>query len=249
MSARRSASSGTRSNSRDAMQTTTLATLKPDPANCRRHTPRNVGLIETALREVGAARSIVIDEDGAVLAGNATIEAAAAAGIERVQVIDADGETIVAVRRTGLTPEQKARLALYDNRAAELAEWDEQAVAALLARMPDVAEGLWTADELQALVDAASSGPMTPEEARQRLVDRFIVPPFSVLDARQGYWQDRKRVWLALGIQSELGRGDTALSGGHNLYSGSTPWAGNRGPRVGGPAARRRRRGHAHAAT
>jgi hypothetical protein len=38
------------------------------------------------------------------------------------------------------------------------------------------------------------------------------VPPFSVLDARQGYWQERKRAWLSLGIQSEVGRG-----GGGNL--------------------------------
>jgi len=40
------------------------------------------------------------------------------------------------------------------------------------------------------------------------------VPPFSVLDARQGYWQERKRAWLALGIQSELGRGDTVKTTG-----------------------------------
>jgi hypothetical protein len=40
------------------------------------------------------------------------------------------------------------------------------------------------------------------------LAERFLVPPFSVLDARQGYWQARKRAWIALGIQSELGRGD-----------------------------------------
>ncbi len=39
------------------------------------------------------------------------------------------------------------------------------------------------------------------------LSDRFLVPPFSVLDTRQGYWQERKRQWLALGIKSELGRG------------------------------------------
>lgn len=36
----------------------------------------------------------------------------------------------------------------------------------------------------------------------------FIVPPFSILDTRQGYWMDRKRRWLALGIQSECGRAD-----------------------------------------
>ncbi len=39
------------------------------------------------------------------------------------------------------------------------------------------------------------------------LRERFLLPPFSVLDARQGYWQDRKRAWLELGIESELGRG------------------------------------------
>ena len=36
--------------------------------------------------------------------------------------------------------------------------------------------------------------------ARSTLAERFIVPPFSVLDARQGYWQDRKRAWIALGL-------------------------------------------------
>ena len=38
------------------------------------------------------------------------------------------------------------------------------------------------------------------------LADNFIVPPFSILDTRQGYWQDRKHKWLAIGIRSELGR-------------------------------------------
>ena len=32
------------------------------------------------------------------------------------------------------------------------------------------------------------------------------MPPFSVLDARGGDWQRRKRAWLALGIKSEIGR-------------------------------------------
>ena len=41
--------------------------------------------------------------------------------------------------------------------------------------------------------------------------DRFIVSPFSVLNAREGAWQDRKNAWLRLGIKSELGRGENAL--------------------------------------
>lgn len=44
-----------------------------------------------------------------------------------------------------------------------------------------------------------------------KLTEKFIVPPFSVLDTKQGYWQDRRRAWLALGIQSEVGRGDALL--------------------------------------
>lgn len=127
----------------------TLADLRPDPRNARRHTPRNVGMIEQALREVGAARSIVIDETGTVLAGNATIEAAAAAGIERVRVVETDGNEIVAVQRTGLSPTQKTRLALYDNRAAELAEWEVDTLKDLEA---DDFAGIFFEEEIDKLL-------------------------------------------------------------------------------------------------
>lgn len=127
-----------------------LADLTPDPRNARRHNPRNVGMIEQALHTVGAARSIVIDEGGVVLAGNATIEAAAQAGIERVRVVEADGNELIAVQRRGLTDEQKAQLALYDNRAAELADWDP-AVLAELAEAVDLS-GLFGDDELAAIL-------------------------------------------------------------------------------------------------
>lgn len=37
---------------------------------------------------------------------------------------------------------------------------------------------------------------------------RFIFPPFTLLDARSGEWQERKRAWAAMGIKGEIGRGD-----------------------------------------
>ncbi len=37
------------------------------------------------------------------------------------------------------------------------------------------------------------------------------IPPFTVLDSRQGYWQQRRRAWLALGIQPDLGRPNTMI--------------------------------------
>jgi hypothetical protein len=190
---------------------THLKDLKHDPQNARKHTPRNLGMIERSLGQVGTARSIVIDEDGIVLAGNATIEAAAAAGIERVQVVDSDGETLIAVRRTGLTPTQKTDLALFDNRSAELAEWDTDVLASL-GESIDLSQ-FWTRDELGlqfeqdiALGSDEAADGRTPD--RPTLAERFGVPPFSVLDARQGYWQERKRSWLTYGIKSELGRGE-----------------------------------------
>jgi hypothetical protein len=59
-------------------------------------------------------------------------------------------------------------------------------------------------DEIAALIAPAAD---VTTEARASLSERFGVPPFSILDARQGYWQARKKAWLALGIKSELGRG------------------------------------------
>jgi DNA modification methylase len=50
-----------------------------------------------------------------------------------------------------------------------------------------------------------------PPRTSLTLNDRFLVPPFSVLDARAGYWQDRKREWMTLGIKSELGREENLI--------------------------------------
>lgn len=41
---------------------------------------------------------------------------------------------------------------------------------------------------------------------RGALFERYIIPPLSVLDARQGYWMDRKKKWQSLGIEQDIGR-------------------------------------------
>jgi len=43
-------------------------------------------------------------------------------------------------------------------------------------------------------------------KAAGKLAEKFMLPPFSVLNAREGWWQARKAAWLALGIESEVGR-------------------------------------------
>lgn len=49
------------------------------------------------------------------------------------------------------------------------------------------------------------------ELAARKLTDKWLEPPFSVLNAGSERWQERKRAWVALGIQSELGRGENTL--------------------------------------
>lgn len=68
--------------------------------------------------------------------------------------------------------------------------------------MADLAE-LWTAQE---------AARQAPEFRPGTLATKFVQPPFTVLDTRQGSWQERRRSWLSLGITSELGRGADLLS-------------------------------------
>ena len=51
------------------------------------------------------------------------------------------------------------------------------------------------------------------------LAQTFSYPPFSVLNAREGWWQERKRQWLALGIKSEVGRGGDLIPNGGGQQS------------------------------
>lgn len=117
---------------------------------------------------------------------------------------------LVPVRFLDVTRDEARAIALADNRLGEFAEWDEEALTAILRDLSalDFSSDLlgWDEEEFKALLEASSAAP-PPPAPRPSLSDRFVVPPFSVLDARQGYWQDRKRQWLSIGIESELGRG------------------------------------------
>mgnify|MGYP005990817023 CR=1 FL=1 len=78
---------------------TSINDLKSDHQNARKRTDRSAELIKESLQRYGAARSIVIDEDNRILAGNGTIEGAKEAGINRIRVIETDGDEVIAVRR------------------------------------------------------------------------------------------------------------------------------------------------------
>ena len=103
---------------------TSINDLQNDHKNARKRTDRSSKLIKESLQKFGAARSIVIDENNRILAGNGTIAGAKAAGIKNLKVIETDGNEIIAVKRTGLSEDEKVGLALADNRTSDLSEWD-----------------------------------------------------------------------------------------------------------------------------
>lgn len=98
----------------------TIADLTPDGDNFNKHNEFGQKLLEDSLRKFGAGRSVLVDRNGNIIAGNSTTETAAAIGMEDVEVVKTDGKKLVVVQRTDLdldSPEGR-ELALADNMTA-----------------------------------------------------------------------------------------------------------------------------------
>lgn len=152
-----------------------ISQLTSDPDNAREHTDRNIEIIEKAIAKVGPARSILIDEDGVILAGNATREAAMRAGIKNVRIVKTDGRTLVVVRVSGLSDEDKKYLALADNRAPELGGWKAAQVHALYEQGLPLSD-MWSGHEFVDLVRlGGESANLVDEDAEDFEQERFNV--------------------------------------------------------------------------
>ena len=155
------------------------AGVTPDPQNARLHTPRNIGVIEDSMHTDGAGRSILVDQDGVTIAGAGAWEAATQAGIKRAAVIETDGDTLVVVKRR-VTPEQRIRLALADNRATDLSTWDAARLRQLQEQAPEVLQRLWTAQELADVLANVAPEPL------DGLTDADAVPPERATTIQRG---------------------------------------------------------------
>ena len=105
-----------------------VAKAKPkitiDPENARAHPARNKEAIRKSLERFGPGRSVVVDGDGKVLAGNGTVEQAEEMGL-KVRIVEGKPDELIAIRRKDWSEEEARAYAIADNRSAELAEWDE----------------------------------------------------------------------------------------------------------------------------
>ena len=125
-----------------------IDTLTLDPANVRRHPANNLDAIKASLTRFGQQRPVLVNAKGIIIAGNGTVMAAKALGWDHINIV-----------RTELDGSEATAYAIADNRTAELAEWDDDALAQQLAALQIEDEELaraagFTEKEIAALAEA-----------------------------------------------------------------------------------------------
>jgi hypothetical protein len=174
--------------------------LIPYVNNSRTHSDTQVAQIAASIKEFGWTNPILVDGTNGIIAGHGRLLAARKLGYEEVPTIEL----------ADLTENQKKAYIIADNKLALNAGWDDELLKIELKEL--LSEGFamdilgFDQSELDELFGKEEEQPKEGTGAGS-LAGRFLIPPFSVLNAREGWWQNRKRAWLALGIKSEEGRG------------------------------------------
>lgn len=177
-----------------------LHDLKPYENNPRIN-DNAVDSVMNSIKEFGFKVPIVITKDNVIVAGHTRYKASLKLGLDEVPCIIADD----------LNDDQIKAFRLADNKVSELAEWDFSKLEMELAAI-ELDMSLFSFD-----LEIENDIEETEEKNNASLSERFVVPPLSVLDTRQGYWQDRKREWASLGIKSEVGREANLLTALNDL--------------------------------
>lgn len=173
--------------------------LKPYEKNPRKN-DKAVDYVAESIKEFGFKVPIVVDKDNVIVAGHTRYKASKKLGFSEVPCIVADD----------LNEEQIKAFRLADNKVGEFAEWDFDLLNSELDDLIDIDMELFGFDN----VLEEEQDEEWEDIDKGSLTERFIVPPFSIFDTRQGYWQERKRKWKSLGIKSDVGRDDTLLGEG-----------------------------------
>jgi DNA modification methylase len=93
--------------------------LKPNPANPRRHTRRQIRQIGKSLKAFGFIVPVLIDDHGNIIAGHGRVLAAREGGLAEVPTLCLDH----------LNPEQARAFGIADNRLTEISTWDDRLLA------------------------------------------------------------------------------------------------------------------------
>lgn len=182
-----------------------------------RDNPRNndnaVKYVKESIEEFGFKVPIVVDKHNVLVAGHTRLRAAIQLGYTEVPTVTADD----------LSDDQVRAFRLADNKVSEYAQWDFNLLEKELSEIEDIdMESLGFDDSIFDELEEEPEVKTYDDKKLGSLAEKFIVPPFTILDTRQGKWQDRKRGWIATGIKSELGRDDDLVFGNHLEMAGTS---------------------------
>ena len=174
--------------------------LIPYENNAKEHPKEQIEQIKKSIIEFNNNDPIAIDENNVIIEGHGRHEALKQLGYEQVECI----------RLSHLNEEQKKAYRLIHNKLTMNSDYDFNLLEQELINIQDI-------DMLEFDFDMSflnEDEEEIKEEASKKLTDEFLIPPISVFDTRQGYWQDRKRAWKSLGISSDVGRDEALLGQG-----------------------------------
>jgi len=139
------------------LQTIKLEELEEDSENANQGSERGFSMLAESVEKFGAARSLVVDKGGRLVAGNKTLEALLNAGITDAVIVDTDGRTPVIVRRPDWDLRDRngeaRKYAYFDNRVSEVdLSWDVDQLRRDLGDGVDFA-GLFSNKELDVLLN------------------------------------------------------------------------------------------------
>ena len=159
--------------------------LAQDQRNFNKGTEQGQELMERSFKEMGAGRSILIDKNGNIIAGNKSQKAAIAAGIKKVRVIETTGDELVAVKRTDVDIDsaEGRKMAYLDNLTTQVnLTWDQTELEAVQADVEgfDIADYTpdWVLEQIQAEEETAAAADArdnAEKPERQREPDSEII--------------------------------------------------------------------------
>lgn len=184
--------------------------LKPYSRNTKKHTAEQIEQIKNSILAFGNNDPIGIGKDNVIVTGHGRYLALKELGYKEAYC----------VRLDHLSEKERKAYAIAHNKIQSNTGFNEDLLRLEFEELQDIDFDLELTGfddlEIEELFDFGSDDDELGESLdsnRETLQERFIVPPFSTLDARQGYWQDRKRIWKQI-IKSGDGRDEELLGSG-----------------------------------
>ena len=177
--------------------------LIPADYNPRKKSDHVIESIKASLHDHGFLAPVVVNthpgRENIIVGGHRRLEAARQEGLTEVPTVEVN-----------LPIEKEKQLNLRLN-AQE--EFDKKGLSALISELHALDEDSvkTIGFNARAIADFLYSAKYNKGSANGVLAEKFLIPPFSVFDSKQGYWQDRKKAWLeVIGDRKESRAGKLA---------------------------------------